>query len=216
MIMILTNDKFPPILWLSPDVRLTFPSLPSSPTNTTVESEYNKGLIFISKRQAELTGWMASDFAEYSQLKRKFSCYLMPTEQDDCWVWSLPPWSGCKSFSFLGPWKPILTLSSPIIILATALRMGPINLGTFQLFLDIYILYWPWRTWWGRDDFDGEENHGDHPEDDQHGDEDALPVPGLGGHRDELLEIVGISQESGRLMGFQRTNNNSIISLVSP
>ena len=62
---LLTNDKFPPIFWLTPDVRLTFRSLPSSPTNTTVESEYNKGLICISKRQAELTDWIA----EYHQVQ---------------------------------------------------------------------------------------------------------------------------------------------------
>ena len=63
------------------------------------------------------------------------------------------------------------------------------------------ILYWPWRTWWGCDYLDCQEDHGDHTEDDQHGDKDSLPVPGLGGHRDELLDIGGISQKSGRHMG---------------
>ena len=46
----------------------------------------------------------------------------------------------------------------------------------------------PWRPGLGLHQLYGDEDHGDHEEDDEERYEDPLPVPGLGGESNEFLE----------------------------
>ena len=50
----------------------------------------------------------------------------------------------------------------------------------------------PWRSWWGCYSLNGEGYHANHHHDHQQGDEDPLPVPGLGGDGHQLLKLYTI------------------------